>query len=172
MTVLAFVIVLFPRKAQPRKFLWSKVEKSFSKLGGIDSKLQNLIRPYIILTEIEDQKNFSFALFMLCALTVSSNLKNSSTRFLSSLIGSEFSYSPVFGEIAKMQCNKLQSSPIPYFHFTAINIFILQRFLHAIYYLHRYANKQQIVFYRLLLLLLTTSLEDLTIETPLYNIRS
>ena len=77
MAVLAIVIVTFPRKAQPRKFLWSKVEKSFSKLGGIDSKLQNLIRPYIILTEIEDQKNFSFALFILCALTVSSNLKHS-----------------------------------------------------------------------------------------------
>ena len=146
MAVLAFVIVMFPKKAQPRKFLWSKAEKSFSKLGGIDSKLQNLIRPYIILTEIEDQQNFSFALFVLCALTVSFNLTNSSTRFLSSLIGSEFSYSPVFGEIAKMQCNKLQSSRSPYFHFTAINIFILQRFLHAIYYLHRCANKQQIVF--------------------------
>lgn len=39
MAVLAFVIVMFPTKAQPRKFLWSKVEKSFSKLGGIDSKL-------------------------------------------------------------------------------------------------------------------------------------
>lgn len=143
LAVLAFVIVMFPRNVQPRKFLWSKVEKSCSKVGGIDSKLQNLIRPYIIF---EDRQNFSLALFMLCALTVSSNLKNSSTRFLSSLIGSEFSYSPVFGEITKMQCNKLQSSPIPYFHFTAINIFILQRFLHAIYYLHRYANKQQIVF--------------------------
>lgn len=83
---------------------------------------------------------------MLCAFIVSSNLKNSSTRFLSTLIGSEFSYSPVFGKIAKMRSNILQSSPSPYFHFTAINIFILQRFLHAIYYLHRCANKQQIVF--------------------------
>lgn len=115
MAVLAFVIVMFPRNVQPRKFLWSKVEKSCSKVGGIDSKLQNLIRPYIIF---EDRQNFSLALFMLCALTISSNLKNSSTRFLSSLIGSEFSYSPVFGEITKMQCNKLQSSPIPYFHFS------------------------------------------------------